>query len=115
MDRRCLLGDDHVHAALVVDSGVLVAVVDRADLRPDLDADASAARAGRLLGRVIAPDVPLQRAHRLMLATGRRRLAVVDDDGALLGLLCLKHHGHGFCSDADVCARPTDGTVLSGG
>lgn len=105
---RGLLRDNHVHVALIVDSGTLVAVIDRTDLRPDLDTDSSAAQAGRLLGRVIAPDVPLQRAHRLMLDSGRRRLAVVDDDGALLGLLCLKHHGQGFCSDADVCARPTD-------
>jgi hypothetical protein len=40
-----------------------------------------------------------------MLAAGLRRLAVVDGQGSLLGLLCLKRHLGGFCSDADVAAR----------
>lgn len=34
-----------------------------------------------------------------------RRLAVIDDHGMLLGLLCLKRTGLGFCSDTDVQAR----------
>ncbi len=41
----------------------------------------------------------------MLLARGRRRLAVVDERGALLGLLCLKRRLTGFCSDADVAAR----------
>ena len=40
-----------------------------------------------------------------MREQGTRRLAVVDDDGDLLGLLCLKRTLDGFCSDADVRAR----------
>jgi hypothetical protein len=40
-----------------------------------------------------------------MLATGARRLAVVGDSDVLLGLLCLKRHLGGFCSDTDVCRR----------
>lgn len=44
-------------------------------------------------------------AWRAMTTYGRRRRAVIDDRGLLLGLLCLKHTGLGFCSDADVRAR----------
>ena len=40
-----------------------------------------------------------------MSATSSRRLAVVDDDHRLLGLLCLKRSGSGFCSDDDVISR----------
>ena len=43
--------------------------------------------------------------HRAMLAAGGRRLAVVDHRLRLLGLLCLKRSGLGFCSDRDVAAR----------
>jgi hypothetical protein len=40
-----------------------------------------------------------------MRQQGRRRLAVVDADGALLGLLCLKASGDGFCSDDGIASR----------
>jgi hypothetical protein len=40
-----------------------------------------------------------------MRASGRRRLAVTSDDGTLVGLLCLKASGNGFCSDGDVASR----------
>jgi CBS-domain-containing membrane protein len=105
---RDLFADDHVHAVLIVDAGVLVAVVERGDLAADLAANSRAAPAGRLAGRIVSPGAPLQRTRRLMLATRRRRLAVVDDNRALLGLLCLKRHGNGFCTDAHVRARAAE-------
>ncbi len=40
-----------------------------------------------------------------LIHRGLRRLAVVDDNGLLMGLLCLKRKLTGFCSDADVAAR----------
>jgi len=40
-----------------------------------------------------------------MQRTGRRRLAVVDGEGRLVGLLCLKASGSGFCSNEDVASR----------
>jgi hypothetical protein len=40
--------------------------------------------------------------------TRRVRLAVVDDDGVLTGLLCLKRKLTGFCTDADVAARAAE-------
>ena len=40
-----------------------------------------------------------------VLIRGRRRVAVINNDGRLLGLLCLKASQAGFCSDQDVRAR----------
>ncbi|MFD2467453.1 CBS domain-containing protein [Amycolatopsis silviterrae] len=98
---RALFEDDHVHAALVVAGRTLLGVVERADLA-GLPEALPAYRAGRLAGRVIGPEADL---YATWLGMPRRRLAVVDEDGELLGLLCLKRSGRGFCSDADVAAR----------
>jgi hypothetical protein len=43
-----------------------------------------------------------------MSTTGRRRAAVITDDGKLVGLLCLKASRTGFCSEDDVRARALD-------
>lgn len=98
---REFFADGHVHALLVVAAGVLLAVVDRTDLEGAPD-DAPAVERGRLLGRVVGPDADLEATRAAM--TGRR-LAVVDTRGTLLGLLCLKRSGRGFCSREDVEAR----------
>lgn len=102
---RTLFRDEHVHAAVIVEDGVLLAVVDRADLEGTACDDDAALPLGRRRSRTIGPDVDLGLARRLMLATGRRRLAVVGDDGRFRGLLCLKRTLRGFCSDRDVRAR----------
>jgi CBS domain-containing protein len=99
-----LLADDHVHAVLVVDAGRLLAVVERPDL-VDAPPAAPAREYGRLAGRVVGPHEDLPATWRAMAAEPRRRLAVVDPAGALLGLLCLKRTGRGFCAQADVDAR----------
>lgn len=104
-DVRRFFDDDHVHAALVVDrAGVLVTVIERDDLTRV--ADTCAARVlGRLAGRAVAAGADLRTVGASMRASRRRRLAVVDDAGRLVGLLCLKRDFSGFCSDADVSAR----------
>jgi len=99
---RRFFEDDHVHAALVVDDGRLLAVVERADLVESIPPERSAAGTGRLEGRTVAPDAALAPVWDRMRDEGRRRLAVVDERGRCLGLLCLKRSGRGFCSDADV-------------
>lgn len=104
---RVLFANDHVHAAVIVESGVLLAVVDRADLerRPD---DARALVFGALASRTVAVSADLDEARSSLLASGRRRLAVVTDDGRFVGLLCLKRSRRGFCSDRDVAARSAE-------
>ena len=102
---RAFFGDDHVHAALIVDGGRLLAVVEPLDLIGSLPTDGPAARAGHLSGRITRPDADLAATWETMAALDRRRLAVVDSHGILLGLLCLKRTGLGFCSEANVRAR----------
>jgi len=101
---RHLLRDDHVHALLVVDGDHLLTVIERADLTGPPDACAG----GTLLRRTVGPGADLDRTRVEMVATGRRRLAVVTPDLRLLGLLCLKRSRSGFCSDAGVNARAAE-------
>ena len=102
---RELFSGDRVHAALINDGRRLVGVVEQGDLHRDLPDSALAVSVGRLAGRTIARDAPLPVVQRRMLAEGRRRLAVVDDYGDLVGLLCIKRSGLGFCSDVDIRNR----------
>lgn len=99
------LADPHVHLLLLVEAGRLVGTLDRADLEHATHEDQPAREVAVLDGRTTSPDVDVAPVGAEMTATGRRRLAVVDADGALLGLLCLKRSGAGFCSDAGVAAR----------
>jgi CBS-domain-containing membrane protein len=106
---RRYFADDHVHLALIVAAdGRLVSTVERADLAPALPGATPARSVGTLAGRTVGPEVPVERAAAILAARQRRRLAVVDGAGRLLGLLCLKRSRTGFCSDADVCARAAD-------
>lgn len=108
-DVRAMLADDHVHAALIVDDdGILITVIEREDLRPHPGDDSPAMTLGTLHGRIVSANTPLAQTRRHMLASGRRRLAVVDTVGRLQGLLCLKRTRTGFCSDEDVRARSTE-------
>jgi predicted transcriptional regulator len=97
--------DDHVHLALLVDEGTLIAAVDRQDLNEELNGQRQARSLGRLRGRTIRPDALLSDAKRTMKRQNLRRLAVTDARGVLLGLLCLKSSGLGFCSDDSIGSR----------
>ena len=103
---RDFFRDDHVHAALIVGpGGYLAAVVERDDIAECQALDTAAAPLGRLAGRTVPAGANLAEVRRAMIATGRRRAAVTSADGRLLGLLCLKASGAGFCSEQDVRAR----------
>lgn len=102
-DVRRLLGD-HVHAALLVDGSRLAAVVVRDDLVEASDDD-PALDLGALAGRTVRSGTSLAAAQEQLVATGQRRVAVVDADGGLVGLLCRKRKGDGWCTDAGVAAR----------
>jgi hypothetical protein len=102
---RGVFRDDHVHVALLVSGRRLVAVVEPADLEAGLDNGMPARAAGTLFPRTVEPTASLRSALAEMRHTGRRRLAVIGDGGDLLGLLCLKASGRGFCSDDDVDCR----------
>ncbi|MGI3779330.1 MAG: CBS domain-containing protein [Janthinobacterium lividum] len=104
-DVRDLFLDEHVHAAVVVEDGVLRAVIDRADLGEGDDDRAPAVRVGGLGPRVVSGDVGLVEARRALVDSQRRRLAVVGDGGTFEGLLCLKRSLDDFCSEQDTRDR----------
>jgi CBS domain-containing protein len=110
---RAFFRDNHVHMALLVDGARLLGTVDRGDLVPALSGENPAAAIAKLDGRTISPDTVLSEAFKAMKRNDRRRLAVTSDDSTLLGLLCLKRSGLGFCSDTDVRSRSCAGKKMS--
>ena len=104
-DAREAFTDSHVHMLLLTEAGVLRGTLLREDLAPGLAPEAPALGVAVLGGRTTGPGASLADAVALMRRQGSRRLAVVDTDLRLLGLLCLKKTLDGFCSDADVRSR----------
>jgi CBS domain-containing protein len=105
---RAALANDHVHMVLLVDGRRLLGTVTAADLASAVDPDSPAVAFSSLRGRIVQPGRPVRVVMASMVATGRRRLAVVDDDHRLLGLLCLKRTLDGFCTDDGVRARAAE-------
>lgn len=89
---------------LLVHDGLLVSMVVREDLSGAEDPSTAAADVGTLDGACVAADAPLGATFEDMVRSGRRRLAVVEPGGRLIGLLCLKASRSGFCTDAGVAA-----------
>lgn len=108
--------DSHVHMLLLTGGdGVLRGTLLRADLHAAADPGLPALELATLAGRTVGPEVGRDDVLELMRERDVRRLAVVDDAGVLLGLLCLKRTRDGFCSDADVRARALDPAVRQTG
>ncbi|MCW2819402.1 MAG: hypothetical protein JWR42_2189 [Marmoricola sp.] len=105
---RTALQDTHVHLLLLVEDAVLRGTVTRDDLAGDLRDDDPALGVSRLEGRAVTVHAPLAQVEEDMAARGVRRQAVVDADGHLVGLLCRKRSGTGFCDDDGVAARAAD-------
>lgn len=107
-EARAAFTDDHVHMLLLVSDGVLLGTLVRDDLLGHARLAAAALQLATLRDRTTRPEQPIEEVRQQLIATGHRRLAVVDDGGRLLGLLCLKRDLVGFCSDSGVSARATD-------
>ncbi len=101
---RAAFLDDHVHLVLLTEVGVLRGTVVRTDLIGADDCEPALPWA-RLAGRTVAPSASAEESRQMLVDRDERRLAVVDGEGRLLGLLCLKRRRTGFCSDEDVRAR----------
>ena len=107
---RAFLSGGHVHLALVVDEdGLLLATLVREDLTAYDDAT-PATVAGTLAGRTVPADLPADLLPGQMLAVGARRLAVVDETGRLVGLVCRKRSGEGYCTDQGIRSKRADRT-----
>lgn len=102
---RSAFEDDHVVMVLLTDNGRLEGTLVRDDLPAGTAAAAPALRLSDLTGRTVGPTATAASVLRQLLHDGRRRLAVVDEEGRLLGLVCLNRRRTGFCSDACVAAR----------
>ena len=103
---RAFFEDDHVHMALIVRTDRrLVTTIERADLSARPPVRTLAAELGTLAGRTAGPAQKLEAVTAGLLRERRRRQAVVDDCGRLLGLLCLKKDGSGYCSDDNIRQR----------
>jgi CBS domain-containing protein len=101
-----LFEDDHVRLALIVAAdGHLVTTIEREDLLRASSMFAPVAELGTLASRTARPSDSLALAIATLARKRRRRLAVVDDGGRLIGLLCLKRDRTGFCTDAGIRAR----------
>lgn len=102
-----LFENEHVHMALIVaPDGRLVTTIERPDLHHNSMA-ANAIEFGTLDGRTVSPAQELDAVLTVLAKSGRRRLAVVDDEGRLVGLLCVKRDGTGCCSDEGIRERAT--------
>ena len=104
LQARAALNNDHVHLILLTEGRRLVGTLTRADLPPP-ETLGPALAWSTLVGRTVSPDTPTTVVHDLLTRQRIRRVAVVDAEGTLLGLVCLKQRRTGFCSDADVAAR----------
>lgn len=104
-EARRAFADAHVHMLLLTQGGVLHGTLVRVDLEGDVDLRRPAIELATLAGRTIGPDQHLDVARQLLSDRQTRRLAVIDIDHTLLGLLCLKRTLHDYCDDSDVLAR----------
>ena len=104
-EARAALANDHVHLVLLTDGSTLVGTLARTDLPPGAPGSGPALPWSTLRDRTVPATAPADAVPAILAARGLRRLAVVDDDGTLLGLICLKRRRTGFCSDRDVESR----------
>lgn len=104
---RELFSDDHMHAVLLVRNKRLLSVIERGDIPLCAPATAQASPLGRRGDRVISAGAPVELAYQ-QLRGGGRRLAVVDEIGDLIGLVCLKRSRTGFCTERDIRDRASE-------
>jgi len=103
---NALFKDEHVHLALIVGAvGRLLTTIERSDLASVRSSALPVVTSGTLEGRTVGPSDSLVATTPTFPRQGRRRLAVVDHSGRLLGLLCLRKDATGYCSDESTPAR----------
>lgn len=103
---RAFFEDDHVHMALIVAAdGRLLTTIERPDLAVAAAGSMPLERLGTLAGRTMLPSDALSAATATLARQRRRRMAVVDCSGRLVGLLCLKRDRTGYCSDEGIAER----------
>ena len=104
-DARSVLANDHVHMVLLTDGSTLVGTLMRTDLPPTAQVSGPALLWSTLHHRTVPPSARADVVRDDLVQRGQRRVAVVDHDGSLLGLMCLKRSRTGFCADDDTRSR----------
>lgn len=102
-----LFANRRVHMALLTSGDHLLGCVTRGDL-VGAPMAAPAIMFASTRGRTISSALPIGIAWDLLETEGIRRIAAVDDDHCLVGLLCLKQSRAGFCSDIDIESRAAE-------
>jgi CBS domain-containing protein len=97
-DARRMFENPSVRTALVVDGGRYAGELTRDDVDGADDAAAVTALASTATGTA-AQDDTIAAALERMDAAGTDRLAVVDPDGTLRGLVCLSRSRGQLCTD----------------
>ena len=96
---RAQLGNPKVQMVLLADGGKLVGAVTA--IPADAGADERAAVYVEPEPDTISPEETAIAAFDRAAASAHRRVIVVDDDGSLLGLLCLNVSRTRFCQTSD--------------
>jgi CBS domain-containing protein len=86
--RDWFAASSHRRVAFLAEDGRYVGSLTRADLAGDLDAGRRASELPRR-GATIAPDAPANGAHELAVSSDALRVAVVDRDRRLLGVVAV--------------------------
>ncbi|MES1248078.1 MAG: CBS domain-containing protein [Actinomycetota bacterium] len=94
-DVRAVLENPKVQLVLLADADVFRGAVTH--IPDDAAADAPALAYADPDPETIAPTEPALTAFERADASPQRRVIVLDDDGALLGLVCLNKNRTGFC------------------
>ena len=94
--RDWFAASSHRRAAFLADRGRYVGSLTRDDLPDDIDSAGSARDFARS-GPTVAPDALAQAGYELAVATDARRVAVVDRDGALIGVVGVTDDLAAFC------------------
>jgi CBS domain-containing protein len=97
--RDWLAASSHRRVAFLADDGHYVGSLTPADLAGDLDAGRRASEVARR-GLTIAPEAPASGAYELALSSDARRVAVIDRDGRLLGVVAVTADRAAFCGSA---------------
>ena len=104
-DARLALANEHVQMLLFTDGVVFRGAV--TDIPEHADPTVAALAYADLDAETIAPTESAETAFRLTSGNPHRRVIVLGEDGALLGLLCLNKTRTRFCVPRDGSAGPS--------